>query len=402
MTLELLAEAEAAGARLAKACAILGLSARTVERWRGGADEDLRRGPNTAPANKLSGVERQEVMATVNSPEFRDLSPNLIVPRLADKGRYLASESTMYRLLREADQLHHRERSQAATRRPPAEHVADGPNQVWSWDITYLRSPVLGAFFYLYLVVDVWSRRIVAWEVHAEESADLASHLVESTCVLNGIDSSRLVLHSDNGGPMKGSTMLATLERLGIQASFSRPHVSDDNPFSEALFRTLKYRPEYPTRPFADIGAARSWVEHFVAWYNTFHLHSAIRFVTPDDRHFGREPALLAQRNEVYARAQAAHPERWSGKTRCWEPITAVYLNPEKPSSSVTCSEPIRAHPSGAGQSPVEAHQNTTEDTRAGALPAARRRPNTVAPSKALPNPIQPISLTEDRRARAC
>jgi transposase InsO family protein len=345
--------------------------------------EDLRHGPKTVPANKLTSAERREVMATVNSPEFRDLSPNQIVPSLADKGRYLASESTMYRLLREEDQLHHRERSHAPTRRPPMAHVASGPNQVWSWDITYLHSPIRGAFFYLYLVLDVWSRRIVAAEVNESESPDLAGLLIGRTCAAHHVDSSKLVLHSDNGGPMKGATMLATLERLGIEASFSRPHVSDDNPFSEALFRTLKYRPEYPAGPFASLDAARGWVAHFVAWYNTEHLHSGIRFVTPDDRYYGREPAILAGRHALYERAQAAHPERWSQSTRCWEPITTVYLNPEK--SADTRGLGATA-PSGAGQRPVEAHQNSHGANIVGAPLLAVESAGIPAPSKALPN----------------
>ena len=253
MTLDLVGEAERAGARRAAACAVLGVSARTVERWRRDpAAADQRGGPTTAPANTLTADERQEVLATVNAPRFRDLSPNQIVPLLADEGRYLASEATIYRILRAEALLHHRERSQAPVRRPPMAHTATGPNQVWSWDITYLRSPVRGIFFYLYLVVDVWSRKIMAWDVYEAESAELASGLIEGQCAALGLDPRGLVLHADNGGPMKGATMVATLERLGILASFSRPSVSDDNPYSEALFRTLKYRPEYPDQPFAD------------------------------------------------------------------------------------------------------------------------------------------------------
>jgi transposase InsO family protein len=330
MTLELIGEAERAGARRAAACAVLGVSARTVERWRSGPAEDQRGGPTTAPANKLTTDERREVIETVNAPRFRDLSPNQIVPLLADEGRYLASEPTMYRILRAEALLHHRERTKAPVRRPPQAHVATGPNQVWSWDITYLRSPLRGVFFYLYLVVDVWSRKIMAWEVYEAESAELASALITGRCAALGIDPRGLVLHADNGGPMKGSTMVATLERLGILPSFSRPSVSDDNPYSEALFRTLKYRPEYPDQPFGDLAAARAWVDGFVRWYNTEHLHSGIRFVTPEDRHSGREAAILAGRRALYARARAAHPERWSRGPRCWTPVERVYLNPER------------------------------------------------------------------------
>lgn len=328
MTLALITEAEAAGGRLAVASEALGLSVRTVERWRAGAQEDQRRGPTTRPANKLTMEERREVLATVNSARFRDRSPNEIVPLLADEGRYLASESTVYRILREENQLKHRECSKAPQRRTTKAHIATGPNQVWSWDITYLPSAKRGAFFYLYLVMDVWSRKVMAWEVNEMESSEHAAALIKRTCTALGIDGTGLVLHSDNGGPMKGTTMVAMLEWLGISASFSRPGVSDDNPFSEAIFRTLKYRPDYPARPFPDLAAARAWVDAFVAWYNTDHLHSGIRFVTPHDRHERRDVTVLARRHAVYQRARAAHPDRWSRSTRCWHAIADVHLNP--------------------------------------------------------------------------
>jgi transposase InsO family protein len=310
---------------------LVGLSARTVERWRAGPEdttEDARHGPRQAPANKLSGVERRTLLATMNAAAYRELTPHQIVPRLADFGRYLASESTMYRILRAEHLLAHRGRAKAPVRRPPRAHVATGPNQVWSWDITYLTTPVRGIFLYLYLIMDVFSRKVVGTAVHERESADLAAVLFTETCRAHHLDPRGIVLHADNGGPMKGATMVVTLERLGVLASFSRPSVSNDNPFSESLFRTMKYRPEYPAQPFADLAAARAWVCAFVRWYNTGHLHSAIRFVTPDDRHAGRDVALLAARHAVYAAACAAHPERWSGRTRNWNPILDVTLNP--------------------------------------------------------------------------
>ena len=251
-----------------------------------------------------------------------------VPPVKVSTGRYLASEPTMYRILRAEALLHHRERSKAPVRRPPTAHVATAPHQVWSWDITYLRSPVRGMFFYLYLVVDVWSRKIMAWEVYETESAELAAALIAGRCAALGLDPQGLVLHADNGGPMKGATMVATLERLGILPSFSRPRVSDDNPYSEALFRTLKYRPEYPDQPFADLAAARAWVEAFVRWYNTAHLHS------------GREAAILAGRRAVYDRARAARPERWSRGPRCWAPVERVDLNPERSTPSATTAAP--------------------------------------------------------------
>jgi transposase InsO family protein len=329
----LIADAVAAGARQHHACQLLGVSARTLERWRAGATDDARHGPRPgsrrAPPNQLTNAERRAVLATVNAAEYRDLSPHQIVPRLADAGQYLASESTIYRLLRAAEQLTHRGRAKPAVRRPPRTHHATRPDQVWSWDITYLKTPVRGQFLYLYLVMDIWSRKIVGWAVHEEEAAEHAARLVREICRGHRLNPEGLVLHADNGGPMKGATMVATLERLGVLASFSRPGVSNDNPFSEALFRTLKYRPGYPAQPFADLGAARTWVAAFVRWYNHDHRHSAIRFVTPAERHAGRDDALLQHRQAVYQRARARTPARWSGTTRNWTPIAEVQLNPE-------------------------------------------------------------------------
>ena len=325
----LIADAVLSGARAHEACALLGVSGRTLERWRAGHAEDAREGPGRSPPNKLTDAERRLVLATVNGAAFRDLSPNQIVPRLADDGRYLASESTIYRILRAEMQLQHRGRAKAAVRRPPRAHVATGPNQVWSWDITYLQTPVRGVFLYLYLMMDIFSRKVVGWAIHAEESADHAARLFEEICRDRGLDPRGIVLHADNGGPMKGATMIATLERLGVLASFSRPSVSNDNPFSEALFRTLKYRPEYPERPFADLAAARTWVTAFVQWYNHDHRHSAICFVTPEERHSGREAAILRARHALYQRARHRTPARWSGTTRNWTPIPEVRLNPE-------------------------------------------------------------------------
>ncbi len=329
--LELLDEAVALGARLAPAAKVLGLTSRTVQRWKQQNESDDRRSdPAAAPANKLTPYERQQVLMVANSPKYRDMSPKQIVPRMADEGRYVASESTFYRILREENLLAHRERSRPATHRRPLEKVANGPCQVWSWDITYLKTQVRGQFYYLYLTIDVWSRKIVAARVFDKECGQNSALMLVDTCHQHKGDSEGLVLHSDNGSPMKASTMLSTLQRLGVVPSFSRPGVSDDNPFSESLFRTMKYRPEYPSGPFASLSAAQSWVDTFVQWYNTKHLHSQIRFVTPDDRHYGREKTILEKRSRVYAEARQKNPDRWSGKARNWEPIAVVRLNPEK------------------------------------------------------------------------
>jgi putative transposase len=270
-------------------------------------------------------------MAVMTSVEHFGVSPKQLVPRLADEGIYLASESTMYRL---QHRFKLRERARPATcprvARATVTHRATGPNQVWSWDITYLPTPVRGQYLYLYLVVDVWSRRIVGWRVHERESPDLAAQMIAQICSDECINPSGLVLHSDNGKPMSGATMVSTLQWLGIIPSFSRPHVSDDNPYSEALFRTLKYTPAYPRYPFACLAAAQVWVARFVGWYNDEHRHSGIRFVTPSQRHFGQEGAILARRRALYARAQRKKPERWSRTTRNWTAIEAVVLHPDR------------------------------------------------------------------------
>jgi putative transposase len=329
--MDLIDKAIASGARLKKAADIIGLSARTIIRWRNqDGGQDQRKGPLNPPANKLSQKERQQILDVANSAPFRDLSPKQIVPKLADQGIYLASESTFYRVLKEHKMLTHRQASKPAVMNRPKEHVATGPCQVWSWDITYLQSCVKGIFFYLYMIVDVWSRKIIAAQIFDKESMDHSSALLAHACMVHGVQPEELVLHSDNGGPMKGATMLATLHKLGVVPSFSRPSVSNDNPYSESLFRTMKYRPEYPSRPFDNIEQAQAWVDEFVFWYNTQHLHSSIRYVTPDDRHYGREDHILANRKKVYAKARSQYPNRWSKNIRDWNPVRIVWLNPEK------------------------------------------------------------------------
>ena len=332
MILKTLDEATAEGATQSAASKILGLDPRTPQRWRAlGVKEDCRHGPNTVPKNKLSDEERNGFLKTANSPELRDLSPKQIVPTLASRSVYVASESTLYRILREEDQLNHRERSRpAVNRHKPDALVATAPNQTWSWDITYLKSPVRGMFFYLYLVMDVWSRKIVGWEVYAEESSQNASKLMAETYRKEGVTPGSLVIHMDNGGPMKGATLLSTLQKLGVATSFSRPSASNDNPYSESLFRTMKYRPAFPSGVFESINEAKRWVAQFAHWYNTAHLHSAIRFVTPNDRHCGRDIEILKHRKTAYADARARHPERWSRNTRNWNPIQQVVLNPNQ------------------------------------------------------------------------
>ncbi len=311
-------------------CIQFGLSSKTLKRWRkaGTAGTDGRKGPTTAPKHKLTPEERAKVLEVANSEAFRNLSPRQIVPRLADEGRYVASESTVYRVLREEGLLAHRSHRKAPVSRKPDEHRASGPNEVWSWDITYLRTHVRGQFFYLYMAVDVWSRKIVGFRVEPREDSEFSKQLLTKAISAQSASPKNLVIHADNGGPMKAATLLSTLQRLGVVTSFSRPHVSDDNPYSEALFGTMKGRPGFPRRPFTSLEDAAACVERFVRWYNFEHLHSGIRFVTPESRHERRDVAILAKRATVYAAAKAANPRRWTGPTRNWTPIGDVVLNP--------------------------------------------------------------------------
>jgi putative transposase len=323
-----------AGARQASACQTAGISERTFQRWKPAGTDRVQpdRRPTAerpAPGNRLSLEERQQVLAVCNQPEYASLPPSQIVPKLADQGTYLASESTFYRILKAEGQLNTRGRSRKRrTVGPPRTHLAFGPNEVWSWDITFLPSTVRGQFYYLYLVEDVYSRYGVAWEVHDRESGDLAAELIQKALLRERCHTRKPVLHADNGSAMKSQTMRIKLQELGVTPSYSRPGVSDDNAYVESFFRTLKYGPTWPVKGFESLDAARKWVQRFMAWYNDAHQHSKIRFVTPAQRHRGEDGALLAQRKQVYETAKAQRPERWSGNIRDWSPIGVVSLNP--------------------------------------------------------------------------
>lgn len=328
---KLINKAMADGASQATSCEILGLSPRTFQRWTQGDAIKVDGRPlakRQEPVNKLSSEERSQILEICNCAEYASLPPSQIVPSLADRGEYIASESSFYRVLREANQGQHRGKAQAPRRlTSPKGYSASEPNQVWSWDITYLASTVRGIFFRLYMIMDIYSRKIVGWEVHDNENAEHAATLIEKSCWGERICQRGLVLHSDNGSPMKGATMLAKLQKLGIMPSFSRPSVSNDNPYSESLFGTLKYTSAYPSKPFDRIEEARSWVLEFVQWYNCEHRHSGLKFVTPAERHQGIDAQILERRREVYDKAKQRHPERWSREIRNWDPIGSVMLN---------------------------------------------------------------------------
>ena len=343
MILAAIKDAHELGARLSECASIVNIDLRTLQRWQSEPmKEDGRKGPLN-PHNRLSKKEREGVIEVANSEEFCDLSPNQIVPKLADSGIYIASEKTFYRILDEHQLVTHRGGTRPRQSKAPLELKATGPCQVWSWDITYLRSHIRGSFFYLYMMVDIWSRKIVGWEVHEKECTKLASNLVQQAIISERADPKQLALHQDNGAPMKGATLKATLETLGVLPSYSRPRVSDDNPYSESLFRTLKYHHQYPKEAFQSIEEAQAWVEGFVHWYNEEHMHSGIQFVTPEKRHSRQDESILMKRNSVYEAAQAAHPERWSRHTRNWSLPPVVILNPSKMTRESKRSRPQAA-----------------------------------------------------------
>jgi len=328
----LIAEACQSGARKHKACELLEISVRTHERWEKlDGTKDKRKHAQRTPSNKFTEDERQVILDVVNSAPYRDLPPCKLVPMLADNGHYIGSESTIYRVLRDVNQLTHRQKTQRAKHHKPNAYVACARNQVWTWDITYLPTRVRGLYYYLYMIVDIYSRKIVGWSVHDVESSLHAAHLIKQACIDENVSEDQLVLHSDNGSSMKGATMLAMLEKLGVVPSFSRPSTSDDNPYSESLFKTLKYHQTFPmTAKFNLIDDARSWCEKFVAWYNQQHLHSALKFVTPEQRHNGEDIAVRENRHHVYEMAKKRHPERWTKNTRNWSIAKIVTLNPNK------------------------------------------------------------------------
>lgn len=311
------------------------ISERTLKRWQaadGQVTADRRpEAERITQPHKLTQAEELAILNVCNQPQYRSLPPSQIVPSLADKGIYLASESSFYRVLKKHQQQHHRGRTKPRRKvSVPTSFTATGPNQVWTWDISYCPSAVRGRHWYLYLIMDIYSRKIVAWEVHEAESGELAKKLVERALLREGCWQHPPVLHSDNGAPMTSYTLKARLAELGMLMSHSRPRVSNDNPYSESLFRTVKYCPEWPSKGFASLEAVRDWMLTFESVYNEQHLHSGIRFVTPADRHRGADHERLTHRKMVYERAKRQTPRRWSGNTRNWEVVGPVSLNPGK------------------------------------------------------------------------
>jgi transposase InsO family protein len=274
---------------------------------------------------------RQHVLAIANSTEFGHLPPSQIVPRLADQGIYVASESTFYRVLKAENMLQYRGAEKPIKpRSKPRALQATEPNQLFSGDITYLPTERSKAFIFICTCSWIFfSRKVVGWQVFENESSALAGEVMKDICARENIRPNQVILHSDNGSPMKGATMLATLQMLGGIPSFSCTAVSNDNPYAESFFKTMKYRPAYPGHPFKDLLAARAWVTTFIHWYNEEHRHSAIQFVTPAQRHAGLDVELLGRREKLYEVSKAKNPNRWSGPTRNWTRTAIVHLNPD-------------------------------------------------------------------------
>jgi transposase InsO family protein len=324
-------EANQQGCRKALVCDLLGISLRTYQRWE--TSEilcDKRKGPKTKPTHSLTDEEKAQILSVANSAEFSDLPPSQIVPKLADRGQYIASEASFYRVLKDAKQLKHRGKQRAPSHSKPKSLTATGPNQIWSWDISYLPTTVKGLFYYLYFFMDIFSRKIVSHAVYEAENADYAEQLIRKACQDENISRAQIFLHADNGSPMKASTFVATLRQLGITPTYSRPSVSNDNPYSEALFKTAKYSRWYPRKPFNTLEEANKWANHFVAWYNNEHLHSGLNFITPNMRHQKSDDKILQKRIEVYQDARKSNPKRWINDIRNWELPQEVHLNPSK------------------------------------------------------------------------
>jgi putative transposase len=294
-------------------CAALCVARASFYRWRRSADDAAAAPtpPHQPPPRALTPEEREAVLEVLHEDRFADLAPAQVYATLLDEGRYLCSERTMYRVLAAAGESRERRAQRQHPRYAAPELLATGPNQLWSWDITKLKGPRKWTYFYLYVVVDVFSRYVVGWMVAPRESATLAKRLLGECYERQGIAEGQLTVHADRGSSMRSKLVAELLADLGVTKTHSRPHVSNDNPFSEAQFKTLKYRPDFPAR-FGCIEDSRAHCVDFFAWYNGEHYHSGLGLFTPADVHSGRAQAIADQRAAVLAAAHAAHPERFT------------------------------------------------------------------------------------------
>jgi putative transposase len=317
------------------ACRAFGTAQRTYNHRRQAAEGRVPpRPPRARPADqhrpvpwKIPGPDRAEIRQVLCSDRFGDLAPAQVYATLLDEGTYLCSERTMYRILHEHDLVRERRRGHRRRGHTPPRVHATGPNQAWSWDISRLRGPTPRSWFYLYVVLDIYSRKIVAWSIDTIESDKVAKGLIERACAREGIDADKLILHSDRGAQMTSTTIAELLEDLGVTRSLSRPRTSNDNPYSEANFKTAKYRPDYPDR-FSSLDEARTWMRRFARWYNHDHYHSGIGYLHPADVHAGTAAATVAARQAVLDAAYTANPQRFRHRPpRAASPPTEAWIN---------------------------------------------------------------------------
>jgi putative transposase len=323
---------------VSKACQALGVPRSRLYRVRAAQGEAEKPDPPSRPhPRSLKQEEKERVRQTLNSERFQDQAPREVYATLLDEGQYLCHWRTMYRILDEHEEVRERRNQLIHPNYQKPELLATGPNQVWSWDITKLQGPVKWTYYYLYVILDIYSRYVVGWMIAPQETAALARELVQKTCEKQSIQADQLILHADRGSPMIAKSMAMLLADLGVTKTHSRPHVSDDNPFSEAQFKTMKYRPDYPTR-FGSQADARSWARNFFEWYNQEHHHSAIGLLTPADVHAGRAEQIIAKRQEVLQLAYQKNPERFvRGVPKKPQSPAAVWINPpQKPSQEIT------------------------------------------------------------------
>ena len=314
------------------ACRALGVSRATF--YRRMRSTPGHQQPRPSPARALCNAERERVVEVLSSPRFVDRSPGEVFATLLDDEQYLCSERTMYRVLAANRSVRERRNQREHPKYAKPELIATAPNQVWSWDITKLLGPQKWTYYYLYVLLDIFSRYAVGWMVADRENSALAGRLIEETCNKQGVQPDVLTLHSDRGSPMTSKGTAQLLADLGVTRSLSRPQVSDDNPFSEAQFKTLKYHPGFPSR-FLGIDHATNYCRSFIPWYNTEHRHGGISMLTPHDVHYGRAPAILAQRQRTLEAAWAAHPERFVRGVPKTTPLPEeVWINPPAPSTT--------------------------------------------------------------------
>jgi putative transposase len=321
-------------------CAALELAPATFYRYRNGPTQSLalERCPSV---RALAPIERQTMLELLTSTRFCDDAPRQVWATLLDEGQYHCSVSTMYRILRAEDAVRERRDQLRHPTYAKPELLATAPNQVWSWDITKLLGPAKWTYFYLYVILDIFSRYVVGWMVALRESATLARQLIAETCIKQSIAEGQLTMHADRGPSMKSKLVAQLLADLGVTKTHSRPYVSNDNPFSESQFRTMKYRPEFPAR-FGSIQDARSFGHPFFEWYNNEHHHSGIGLHTPHSVHYGQAKAIQLARQQTLLVAHSIHPERFVNKPPAPPALPgAVWINPPKPPGGLPDPDPV-------------------------------------------------------------